>query len=392
VEDSSDSTTAEPKRVLILCELDGFANGWKPTEIARFLRERGHDVRLENTYHLSRASSERGSLRSKLPSFRGRRLALYAAEAAYALLTRRSTFGRRHLSTPSLIAQYRLRAKIIRSMLRFDDFDLVLCEHPHDAGALLEKSSARRFHDCMTPWADELLFEGRATPRQHRALRRIETDLFAAVDHLSFSWQTYAGYVVRNYGYDGHNFLQLNWGCTPAPQRARFATPIRLVLLSSLSSQFINLPLLSRLSKQYPHIDVYGAPPPDPALGLNYLGWAPPDVLMNYQIGLITCSTDELRRDGFSAKHLQYIAHGLPVMVPAWRRHLDLIAGSVPYDETTFLSVIEGLSDPVAWRRTSDEAYAQAERLRWDQTLRPLEDLLNELPRRGGSPGPVRSC
>jgi hypothetical protein len=380
VENSTDRTTAEAKRILILCELDGYANGQKPTEIARFLRERGHDVHVENTYYLSRASSDKTSLRSKLPRLKPRNLALYAAEAAYASLTRRSLFGRRHFSAPTLLAQYRLRAKILRSTLRFDDFDLVLCEHPHDAGALQDKTSARTLHDCMTPWADELLFEERATPRQHRKLRKIETALFSAVDHLSFSWETYAGYVERNYGYHGRNFYQLNWGCTPAEERARFKTPPRLVLLSSLSSRFINLPLASRLTKLYPHIDVYGGPPPDPSLGLNYLGWAPPDVLLRYQIGLITCSTDELRRDGFSAKHLQYIAHGLPVLVPAWRRHMELIRGSVPYDEHTFLAAIEGLSDKTEWQRRSDEAYEQAHRLRWDETLLPLETLLNELP------------
>jgi hypothetical protein len=44
-------------------------------------------------------------------------------------------------------------------------------------------------------------------------------------------------------------------------------------------------------------------------------------VLLSYQAGLITCTRDELRRDGFSAKHLQYLAHGLPVLAPEWRRH-----------------------------------------------------------------------
>jgi hypothetical protein len=171
--------------------------------------------------------------------------------------------------------------------------------------------------------------------------------------------------------------LQLNWGCTPVTERVRFKDPPRVVLLSSLSSNFINLPLLSRLSRLYP-IDVYGGPPPDPSLGVNYLGWAPPSVLHDYQIGLITCSKDELRRDGFSAKNTAYIAHGLPVLVPAWRRHMELLRGCVPYDEDTFLLVIERLSDEEEWRRVSDEAYAQAQELTWERTLQPLEDVLHD--------------
>ena len=168
----------------------------------------------------------------------------------------------------------------------------------------------------------------------------------------------------------------LNCGCTPSPQRASFADPPRVAYLGSLSSRFVNLPLLSRLSKLYPHIDVFGGPPPDPALGLNYCGWAPPAVLDKYQMGLITCTEDELRKEGFSAKHLHYISYGLPVLVPAWRRHMDLLRGSVAYDESTFASVIASLSNAEEWQRWSDESYAQANRLTWDRTLQPLEDML----------------
>jgi hypothetical protein len=85
-----------------------------------------------------------------------------------------------------------------------------------------------------------------------------------------------------------------------------------------------------------------------------------------------------LRREGFSAKHLEYLAYGLPVLVPSWRRNLELLRGSVTYDEDTFLSTIEGLRERAAWQRVSDDGYAQAEALTWDRTLAPLDDLLRE--------------
>ena len=88
-----------------------------------------------------------------------------------------------------------------------------------------------------------------------------------AVDYLSFHWETYAVYSVTHYGISGRNLLQLNWGCAPVSERVRFKNPPRVVMLSSLGSKFVNLPLLSRLSELYP-IDVYGGPPPDPSLGL----------------------------------------------------------------------------------------------------------------------------
>ena len=369
--------TEGPRRILIVCALDGFANGQKPVEIERFLRSRGHHVRIANAIYLSRASSTPGSWLTKLPHPAPRRFALYLVQLASRLFTRRWKFGRRHLSYYLVRVDLRLRRSILRSMLPLDEFDLIIGEHPDESAVMTVRTSARTLYDCMTPWADELYFEGRLTDRQRQKLRRQEAEIMEGVDLLSFAWETYAPYAVTHYGISGRNLMQLNWGCTPATERARFDDPPRVVFLSSMSSSFINLPLLSRLSKLFP-IDVYGGPPPDPSLGLNYLGWAPPTVLRDYQIGLITCSTDELRRDGFSAKNMAYIAHGLPVLVPAWRRHMHLLRGCVPYDEDTFLSAIGRLSDEKEWRRVSDEAYAQAQELTWERTLEPLERALRD--------------
>lgn len=353
------------KRVLIVCQLDRFANGLKPLQIQRFLQERGHEVRLFDTYYLSRTSTRSGS-------------ALYALHATYALLSRTSAWVRQHASYYLYRLDWRLRRNIFASSLNLDDFDLVICETPYDAAVLTLPSTARTLYDCPTPWADELYLEGRFTKRQHTKFRRLERDLFEGVDHLAFHWETYAGYAAKHYRISGHNLMTLNWGCTPSPRRAQFAAEPRIVYLGSLDMGFIDLLLLSRLSKIYPHIDVYGGPPPDPRLELNYLGYSSPSVLEHYQLGLVTCTRDELRREGFSAKHLDYLAYGLPVLVPAWRRHLDLLQGSTPYEEHAFRSVVETLGDHEVWRRLSDEAYSQAERLAWDKTLRPLEALLND--------------
>lgn len=372
------ATTSEGKRVLIVCELDGYANGLRPVEMERFLHEHGHEVSMVNTYYLGRASNDSKTLRNKLPPLRLRRFLLYGTEVASRLLTRRWKFGRKRLSYYLELADIRLRRSILGSSLRLDDFDLILCVHPNDAGVLTLETSARKLYDCQTPWADELYFEGRLTERQRGKLRRFEVSVYESVDALTFSWETYGDYVIDHYGFDGRNYLQLNWGCFPAARRAQFSNRPRIAYLGSLTSRFIDLPLLSRLAKLYPHIDVYGGPPPDPALGLNYRGWASPDVLEQYQLGLITCTKDELRRDGFSAKNLQYIAYGLPTLVPAWRRHMDRLRGSVPYDEQSFLAVIDAMSDEAEWQRVSDVAYAQAQELTWDKTLSPLETFLTE--------------
>ncbi|MEV0170621.1 hypothetical protein AB0I00_05775 [Streptomyces sp. NPDC050803] len=369
-----------PRRVLVIGELDGYANSLKPVAIEHFLRERGHEVRLVDTYSLSRASSTTGSLRRKLPAPRPRKLVLYAVEAATKALTGRWGFGRRRLSYPLLLANHRMRRAILKSSLPLDDFDLVICETPHDADVLTAGTTAETLYDCPTPWADELFYEERLTERQHAKLRRREKTLFERVDHLSFHWESYARYARERYGLAGDNVMVMNFGCALPAERARFRTPPRVVYLGSLGSRFIDLPLLARLARVYPYIDVYGGPAPDPELGLNYLGHTSPDILSRYQLGLITCTDDPLRRSGFSAKHLDYLAAGLPVLVPAWRRHLENLRGSVVYTERTFGSVIATLTDERRWRALSDEAYAQARQLTWDIALRPLEDLLEDIP------------
>jgi hypothetical protein len=366
----------DAKRVLIVCMLDGYANSVRPAEIEEFLRRRGHEVHLVNTFSLSRASSNRLSLAGYFPGPGLRRAALYAIEAASLLLTRRWEFGRRHFTYFVRRADCRLRRSLLASLLPLDEFDLVICETPHDAELLTVPTEARTLYDCPTPWADELYSDQRLTERQHARLRCWETALFEGVDHLAFHWESYARYAVEHYGISGRNLVTLNWGCTPAARRAQFSNPPRIVYFGSLGGRSLDLPLLSRLSKMYPHVDVYGGPPPDPTLGLNYLGYAPPSILEQYQLGLITSVKNDIRVFGFSAKHPQYLAYGLPVLVPAGRRYLNLLRGSVPYEEGTFLKIVDTLSNEAEWRRMSDEAYAQAQRLTWDETLRPLETLL----------------
>jgi hypothetical protein len=360
--------------VVILAQLDGFANGVRPSAIERYLRARGHDVEVVDTYHLSRAAGHGGGLRTKLPAFAPRRLLLYTIELARRLT--RVGWLRRRVSYPLFMAEQRMRAAILSRRLRRERIDLLVCETAADAGVLAALPAANTLFDCPTPWADELLFEGQLSGGQHAKLRAWERGVCEAARHYAYWWESYSRYVIEHYGVRSDNLITLNYGCDPAPVQARFRSPLRIVYLGSLSSRFIDLPLLARLARTYPHIDVYGGPPPDPALGLNYIGYAAPDVLADYQAGLITCTDDQLRRDGFSAKHLEYLSHGLPVLVPAWRRHLDLLQGSVPYEEDTFLAVVAALNDERRWREQSALARAQAERLAWDRTLAPLDTLL----------------
>ncbi len=363
-------------RVLIVAQLDRFANGVKPRQMAAFLRGRGHEVVLLDTYHLSRACDGRpASLACRLPAVSPARLALYGVEAL-ARLSRGSETLARRLTYHTYLTSSSLRRTILRRSLRLDDFDLLVCEHPLDAGVLALPTTASTLYDCPTPFADELLYEGRLTTRQHARLRRRETEVFESVDNLAFHWHSYGPYVIDHYQVSASNLVTLDFGCTAGAERASFRDPPRIAYLGSLSSRFIDLQLLSRLTRLYPHIDVFGGPPPDPALGLNYKGHTDSSVLKDYQLGLVTCSRDELRRRGFSAKHLDYLAHGLPTLVPAWRESAGELEGTFFYTEGSFLDAVSAMSDPDGWSSASDRAYEQAQSLAWEETLRPLDALL----------------
>lgn len=364
------------RRVLILGQLDGFANGKWPVAVQRFLADHGHHAEIVDTYHLSRAGST--GRRRRWPGRAPLQWLLFGVEAGLSVLARVRGPLRRRLTAPLLTAELRLRGALLRRRLPFAGFDLVICETPHDTDAL-RGCPVPTFYHCPTPWADELLLEGRVTARQHRRMRRRESELFESVDYLAFHWDSYARYAVREYGISGDNLKSIVSGCDVTDRRAGYAHPARIVYLGSLSSWFIDLALLARLSRLL-DIDVYGGPAPHPALGLRYRGWAAPDVLADYQFGLITCTNDPLRRSGFSAKHLEYFAHGLPVLVPRWRDDPALAAGSIPYDESSFVDAVAAASTPGAWAELNAAALAQARRFSWDASLANLDALL----RRGG--------
>lgn len=367
------------KRVAVLCQLDGFANGRRPEALRRVLTDHGHDVELIDTHRLSRARSS--GVGSKLPAPTARGTALYLVEA----LTRLTRDGllRRWSFYPAFKADQHLRRSLLAPALQEGDYDLVIAETAADAAALLDLDDEVTLFDCPTPWADELLYEGRLSAPQHQRLRHWEIETCAGADHVAYHWRTYGRYAVTTTGISPHNLMTLDQGCDLATERATHRAPLRVAYMGSLSSRFIDLPLLARLSRSYPHIDVYGGPAPDPSLGLNFCGYATPEVLAQYQAGLITCTKDELRCSGFSAKHLEYLAHGLPVLVPAWRRDLDLLAGSIPYDESTFARCIDELADPVRWQSLSEQAVHQARALAWENTLEPLVGLLDGVAWRG---------
>ena len=161
--------------MLIICELDGYPNGQKPVEMEQLPASPRAPRRMANTIWLSSALPQDGVDRcSKLPNPAPRKLALYLVQLASLLFTRRWQFGRRHLSYPLVRADLALRRSILRYSLnyRLTTYDMVIGEHPADSELVFDPESARKLYDCMTPWADELYFEGMLTDASTGASRR----------------------------------------------------------------------------------------------------------------------------------------------------------------------------------------------------------------------------
>jgi hypothetical protein len=335
----------------------GYANASsvRPLEVARYLEARDHQVVRVDLLGLGYSRYLR--LREPFAS-----VAMRVGLDGGGVLTR---------------PMHRWADVIQHRVLDGNRFDAVICfSFPH-AYVLTRDLPCVKIYDCPTPAVDELELGGEYPPQVIAALREAELEIYRSADHVLFHWDTYREYV-RRYVYDGPNLVTMAYGCHPKGRRAAFATPPRGVYLGYLGGYWANLDLLADLSSSGAcEVDVYGFPPPRQRLGLRYQGVArDTSLLADYQLGLVTCSKDRLRRHGFSAKHLEYLSYGLPVLVPSWREHLDLLRGSVPYDEATYPDVVASLSDEDEWCRMSDLAYEQSKVYSWDRTLEGLEGMI----------------
>jgi hypothetical protein len=388
------STPGPAKRAVLVYLPDAFANGEKPDRITEFLERHGYRVERCATGSLTRLGP---GAASKLPRPTPTGSLAYFFEALYTLCSARGTRRSRAVAARALEQLITLRGRLLARRLRGGGYDLLVCESNLDQGLFLrERVAAVQVLDLPAPLAEELYHGGVLDEAGLARLRRLERRSYAAADHLAFHWHTYSAYVQAT-KYRGSNFIELGYGAPVRAEglRAQHATPPRIVFLGYLSGYWVNLPLLEQLCALYPHIDIYGGPPPTGPLARHYRGYSPDaagrsgkDVLADYQFGLVTISDDELRRHSFSSKHLDYISYGLPVLTPAWRCDPVLEASSVYYTAETFLDRIDALTPADAWQAKSEAALAAAAELSWDAALKPLIHLGAHRARTGARRGP----
>ena len=286
-----------------------------------------------------------------------------------------SRFGLGTLTVASLL---KLRAGLLEGYFSSRSTDLIISESPLNQLLFTRSRLATcQILDLPSPFGDELYFGGRLSDGGRRIINALERSGYESADYLSFHWHTYTDYLVEQ-KYQGANVINGSYGVRAKTSRAKFNPRPRLIYLGLLRGSWVNAPLLEQLCAMYEDIDIYGGPAPVGPLKKYYRGYAPDlNILAEYQAGLVTISTDPLRRRSFSSKHLEYISYGLPVLTPEWRRDSILDPSSIFYSKESFLEAVAALTDPLAWVELSNSSLKIAEDLTWDKALEPMLRAFN---------------
>ncbi|SAL82263.1 hypothetical protein AWB74_06206 [Caballeronia arvi] len=364
------------KRAVIICLQDAFANGIKPKEIESFLKRHGYSsVLIFESGKISRMAKT--GFRRRLPAMQPLKLELYFYEAILALAKRLGSPIDRVAKSGLLWRMTLIRGRVLQKVLaEHDKFDLLICEsNPDEAVTLGDRIATVQILDLPSPFAEELFYGKELNISGYERLKSVEVAAYAAADHLSFHWHTYADFV-REKKYCGDNFLPITYGTHRKTRIARYNEQPKIIFLGYLGGYWVNLELLAQLCKLCPSLDVYGGPEPPADLKINYKGYAPStDVIADYQFGLVTISNDELRRHSFSSKHLEYISYGVPVLTPAWRKDTALDDSSIYYTTDNFLDQVRCASSVRAWEALHASALRDAARFSWDAALKDLAEL-----------------
>jgi hypothetical protein len=267
----------------------------------------------------------------------------------------------------------------LEKIIKREAYDIVICVETLFSQVLTRDIECIKLFSYESPEADELYFSGKdVTLQRFRALRELEVDIIESSDHVIFPWKTSKRYVER-YIIKSDNFIVSKFGCYPKIIRVRHRFPPSIVYLGNLRGYWSNKELLSHLTKTSPYlVEAYSRYRPERRYGLNYKGYAKSlNVLYDYQFGLNTVSRDLLRREHFSSKIINYLAHGLPVLYPEWEKFPRELGGCLSYNEDNFSEVVGRYGEKEEWDRVSDAAMDQAEKLDWNITLKPLEKIIN---------------
>lgn len=278
-----------------------------------------------------------------------------------------------------LWSEMKLRGQILKKIIKKNQPDILICQNPQDLKCLTHLNhKIFTIYDSPTIFFKEIKSENIYSHNDIKKIETTEKKVFKTANLVSFHWQTFFHLAKKNHLQITHPIIA-NWSC-PETHRQLYVHPKeKIIHIGKLNSQWVNPSLLENLQNQsHLPIDIFSYEKPDHRYHhLKYSGYLKNiNQLSQYKFGLITISDNELRNNGFSAKHLTYIAHGLPVLCPEWRQDKLLSSATIYYNETNFNQQVKKYSQPQAWLKKHQAALNLKKKLTAQNNLK---QFINQL-------------
>lgn len=272
-------------------------------------------------------------------------------------------------------SEMRLRSNIIKKIIKKKPPNILICQNPQDLRCLIKLDhKIFTIFDSPTIFFEELKSENIYGHNDIKKIEINEKEVYESANLVLFHWHTLFKFA-KDHNLPITNPHVANWSCLKTSIQDISQRQEKIIHIGKLNSQWVNPLLLENLqSRSILPIDVFSYEKPDPRYHcLKYHGYLKNiNNLSQYKFGLITISNNELRNHSFSAKHLTYIAHGLPVLCPEWRQDKLLSPATIYYNETNFNQLIEKYSRPHEWQKKHHAAMTLKKKLTPENNLKQL--------------------
>lgn len=281
-----------------------------------------------------------------------------------------------------LVEEMFLRGDIIRKYLKDERVKIVICQNPQDMTCLLQKSKGLlTIYDTPIIYSEEIKNLNIYSQKVVKTITEIEGNVFETADGVAFQWEIYFK-LAKLLDKKITNPFIANWGCVKQSKYSRFSKKPKMIYLGKLNTGWVNPKLLVDIQKtSLVPVDIFSYETPDERYqALKFSGFLDNlEKVSDYQFGLITISNDQLRKYGFSAKHLLYISFGLPVLCPEWRKDNTLEQATIYYNKQNFNNIVKQYGQKKEWEKKHRAAIQLARKFDWNKTLKPLVKHLNSI-------------
>ena len=246
--------------------------------------------------------------------------------------------------------------------------------------------------DCHSIYFEEVKISGYY---DWKLVKTLEVEAFKKCDKLIVVSDTIRRYICEKFGIDPEKIMVIPNGSDPQKITAQYDLPIK-VIYSGIFTRWENVDKFLDLAKQSKHklfrFYVVGDGPlrkyllcriKRESIPVSYLGYVPRSQLFNIlarmQIGIST----SIRMGAMPIKVFDYMALGLPVVVPKIDDLGEIIEKNdcgvavICDDINKYMEALNDLSDRRIWFRKSQNAVKVIrEKFNWTKLTKPLIDLL----------------